>query len=195
MNSYSCIYSFKQHYSKILKNIYFLLFLSPYLLAIQCFDEECNTLENWELNTYAPLISISPLQESFDVGDTITLRVTVPNSNEYFGEMINLLESTGDETGLVQLISWEGKADFFLDNNVVFRKGSQGNNPTSFVAPYNSETGNYEFEAEITLNRTGNYTMLADGSVEFGTSDCPEYLLNMKYIGVESQSIEFVVHK
>ncbi|MBO6793579.1 MAG: hypothetical protein JJ895_06695 [Balneolaceae bacterium] len=109
--------------------------------------------------------------------------------------MVNLLESTGDETGLVQLISWEGKADFFIDNKLTFRKGSQGKNSTSFVAPYNSETGNYEFEAEITLNRTGNYIMLSDGSVEFGSSECPEYVLNMKYIGVESQSIEFVVHQ
>lgn len=177
----------------IMKKIIYLLILCPYLLATQCFEEECAVQENWEVNSYVPLISVSPIQDSYTAGDILTLRVTVPASNEYYGEPVNFLESTGDESGLLQLISWEGKGDLFQDNTVTFKKGSQGEYSTWFEMPFNAETGNYEFEADITLNRTGAYTMLADGSVEFGSSDCPSFILNMSYSGIDAQSLEFLV--
>lgn len=59
----------------------------------------------------------------------------------------------------------------------------------------NNQTGNYELEVEITLNRTGSYAMVTDGSVDFGSSDCPDYRLNFVYVGIETQFLEFSVNE
>lgn len=176
-----------------MKKIILLLFLSPYLLAIQCPDQECQLIENWEQESYVPLITISPLQPSYTVGDRITLSVTVPASNDYFGESIDLIDETGDEMGLLQLISVEGKGDLFQGNQVTVKKGGQGRFPVWFEMAFKAETGNYELEAEITLNRTGSYTQLAEGYVDFGPSDCPDFKLNLLYAGVDEQFLEFSV--
>ncbi len=176
-----------------MKRIIFLLFICPYLLAIQCPDQECALIENWEQNSFVPLLNISPIQSTYKAGDTITMRASIPATNEFFGESVNLLEASGDETGLLQLIAVEGQGDLFSENSVIVNKGSQGRFPVWFEMDFNSETGNYELDVDITLNRTGAYTMVTDGYVDFGSSDCPDYRLNFLFAGVEGQFLEFSV--
>jgi hypothetical protein len=74
-------------------------------------------------------------------------------------------------------------------------KGNQGRFPVWFEMPFNAETGNYELKVDIILNRTGSYTMLADGYIEFGSSDCPDYRLNFIFAGIEDQFLEFTVNE
>lgn len=176
-----------------MKRIIFLLFLCPYLLAIQCPDHDCALIENWEQNSFVPLVTITPIQSNYNAGDKITLSASIPASNDFFGESVNLLEETGDETGLMQLISVQGKGDLFQDNQVTFKKGSQDRFPVWLVMPFNAQTSNYEVEVEITLDRTGSYTMLTDGYVDFGSSFCPDYRLNFLIEGFETQFLEFSV--
>ncbi len=178
-----------------MQKIILLLFLCPYLLAIQCFDDECTLIENWEQNSYISLVTISPLQNSYSAGDTITLSASIPATNNFFGETVNLLEETGDETGLLKFIAVEGQGDLFQDNEITINRGNQGQFPVWFEMTINSETGNYELNFEITLNRTGSYTMLTDGSVDFGASDCPDYRLNFLIAGTEGQFLEFSVNE
>ncbi|MGB0346015.1 MAG: hypothetical protein ACPGGA_00945, partial [Balneolaceae bacterium] len=150
-------------------------------------------VENWEPNSYVPLLTIEPIQSSYTAGDVITLSATIPAANDFFFESLNLLEDSGDETGLLQLISVQDKGDLFQDNEVTIKKGSQGRFPVWFEMPFNSETGNYELEVDITLNRSGSYTMVTDGYVDFGSADCPDYRLNFLFAGIEGQFLEFSV--
>ncbi|MFV1884959.1 MAG: hypothetical protein ACMZ7B_10760 [Balneola sp.] len=176
-----------------MKKVILLLLIAPYLLAIRCFDDECQLVENWEEESYVQLVTITPLQTSYSPGDKIILSASIPANNNYFGESVNILEESGDETGLLQLISVEGKGDLFLENEVTIKKGTQGRVPVWFEMEFNNQTGNYELEVEITLNRTGAYTMVTDGSVDFGSSDCPDYKLNFIYKDIEGQFLEFSV--
>lgn len=109
-----------------MKKIILLLLIAPYLLAIQCFDDECQIVDNGEQNSYVPLVNITPIQSSYKAGDKITLSANIPVTNEYFGESVNILEKSGDETGLLQLITVEGQGDLFQENEVIIKKGSQG---------------------------------------------------------------------
>lgn len=176
-----------------MKRIIPLLIVCPVLLAIQCPDQECALIENWEQNSFVSLVNITPLQTSYNAGDIITLTASFPSRNEFFGESVNLLEETGDDTGLLQLISVEGKGDLFQENEIMIKKGSQGKFSSWFEMPFNSETGNYELDVQITLNRTGSYTMVTDGYVDLGSMDCPDYRLNFLYAGIEGQFLEFSV--
>jgi len=178
-----------------MKKSLFLLLLSPYLLAIQCPDQECALIENWEQNSFVQLLDITPIQSSYNAGDTITLTASIPATNQYFGEEVNLLEASGDETGLMQLITYEGRGDLFQENQVTIKKGAQGRFPFWFDMQYNAQTSNYELKVDIILKRTGSYTMLADGYIEFGSSDCPDYRLNFIFAGIEDQFLEFTVNE
>lgn len=176
-----------------MKRIIFLVIFCPYLLAIQCPDQECALIENWEQNSFVPLLNITPIESSYNAGDVITLSATIPANNDFFEEEVNLLDASGNETGLLQLIAVEGQGDLFQGNEVTINKGIQGQFPVWFEMPLNTATGNYELEVDVTLNRTGDYMMLTDGYVDFGSSDCPDYRLNFLFVGIEGQFLEFSV--
>jgi hypothetical protein len=87
------------------KKIFLLLLIVPYLLAIQCFDDECALIENWEQNSFVPLVNITPIQSIYSAGDTLSISASIPSSNDFFDTPVNLLEESSDETGLLQLIA------------------------------------------------------------------------------------------
>ncbi|GAB5410433.1 MAG: hypothetical protein BalsKO_27980 [Balneolaceae bacterium] len=174
-----------------MKKLLLLLFLCPYLLAIQCPDKECQLTENWEEESIVPLITLSPIQSTYSAGDKVTLTVSVPSNNDFFGGSTNLLENSGDETGLLVLLS----DNLFVDNKLTFSKGAQGKYENWLELPFNLESGNYEVDVEVTLNRSGEYSVYAEGYVELGSSDCPDFKLNLNYSGVETEFIEFSVEE
>ncbi|RNC83086.1 MAG: hypothetical protein ED557_10240 [Balneola sp.] len=74
-----------------------------------------------------------------------------------------------------------------------FVTGSQGEHSNWVIAPYNPQTGMYEVEINVTLNRTGAYSHYNGGKVQFGASDCPDYELNVLFDGVDVDFIQFTV--
>ncbi|NER18079.1 hypothetical protein [Spongiivirga citrea] len=162
----------------------FLLLLSPLLMATQCEDDECIFEE-----TSVDIMTLSPLQETYTKGDTITMTINLPASNNFFGSSRNLFNETADPTALVVLLS----DNIFLENSLNFVSGSQGRFSNWFVLPYNSETEAYELEVEVTLNRTGTYSHFNGGDIEIGRSNCPDFSLESKFLNVEDQFIEFTV--
>ncbi len=174
--------------SKYLSILTFIII--PYLLAIDC-EDDCMVIENVYLEEYVSIISLSPLQEIYDAGDEVSLSISLPASNTYFGDAINLFEETGEESATVVLLS----DNLFTDNDMSFVTGSQGRFSNWFTMPYNTQTGMYELEVTITLNRSGAYSHYNGGKVQFGASDCPNYELNVLFEGIEGDFIEFTLNE
>ncbi|RNC83087.1 MAG: hypothetical protein ED557_10245 [Balneola sp.] len=84
--------------SKTLSILVFIVI--PYLLAIDC-EDDCMVIENVYLEESVSIISLSPLQGAYEAGDDVTLSISVPSSNNYFGESVNLFEETGEESATV----------------------------------------------------------------------------------------------
>jgi len=136
-------------------------------------------------------MTLSPLQETYTKGDTITMTINLPASNNFFGSSRNLFNETADPTALVVLLS----DNIFLDNTLTLIRGSEGRFPNWFVLSYNNENETYELEVEIILERTGAYSHFNEGSIELGPSDCPDFSLTSRFIGVEEQIIAFTVNE
>ncbi len=112
--------------------------------------------------TKLELIKISPIQQVYNQGDFITLKLDFPAINNYFdGTSINLLQSTNDYDAQLSLFFNQ----LFIDNEVILVKGNQGQYSNSFYVIYNPNNGNYELEVKIKLNRTGNYSFINGGNI------------------------------
>lgn len=153
-------------------------------------DEDCNDLGSSTRVT--DLITLTPLQTTYNQGDVVILKIAVPSENIFFGEPLNLFQLTNNnyEALLVTSYSW-----LFTGNQLTFIKGSQGSETNWFKPIYNDVNENYEFEVEIKLNKTGNYTIITDDSIIFqGNSSCNRYRLDTNILGSNSEDvIQFTV--
>ena len=112
--------------------------------------------------TKLELIKISPVQQVYNQGDFITLKLDLPAINNYFdGSSINLLQLTNDYDAKLSLFFNQ----LFVDNEVTVLKGNQGQYSNGFYVIYNPNNGNYELEVKIKLNRTGNYSFINGGNI------------------------------
>jgi hypothetical protein len=183
-----------------MKLIFFTLFLIPLMAMTQC-EDDCATLENWQEEDVVDLISLTPIQSTYEQGDVLTLSINLPASNDYFADyfnnrqkQVNLYEETGDSFALITL----GDDELFLDNTLTFITGSQGEFPNFFILPYNSRTEMYELEVQITLDRIGSYSHEKSGRIYLGPPDptqCADYLLNVQFANIEGRFIEFTVNE
>jgi hypothetical protein len=148
-------------------------------------DEDCNDLgSSTRVND---LIILTPLQNIYNQGDIITFKIIIPANNTFFGEQLNLFELTNNkyEALFITSYSW-----LFTGNRLTFIKGSQGSEANWFTAVYNNFNESYEFEVEIKLNKTGNYTIITDDSIIFqGNSSCNRYRLDTNILGANSEDI------
>jgi len=119
------------------------------------------------------LMIVSPLQETYNQGDTITLKLNIPSVNNYFGNEINLFLETGGKTPYF----W----DYFMqisgsqeENDIILIKGNRL--IPEFELFYDSVNKVYELEVQIVFNKTGIYSFIPIGTVFFpkktGTYKC-----------------------
>lgn len=152
-------------------------------------DEDCNDLGS--STRVDNLITLTPVQPTYNQGDIITLKSEIPASNYYFGDSINLFEKTNDYYALLITSS-----QLFFDNELLFIKGNQGSETNWFDATYNPENAKYELEIQIKLNRPGNYSFITNDSFYFqGSSECNRYRLDTNIVNNEPGPgvIEFTV--
>lgn len=174
--------------TKLLK--YPLLILLMTTLAGCPGDENCNDFgSSARVND---LITLTPLQNNYNQGDIITLKIVIPANNTFFGEPLNLFEKTNNnyEAYIETSYSW-----LFTGNILTFINGRQGSETNNFIAIYNNLNESYEFEVDIKLNKTGNYTIVTDDSIIFkGNSSCNRYFLNSNILDADSEGvIQFTV--
>lgn len=168
-----------------------ILFLIPSLIMTSC-EDDCITTENTEEEDIVDLISLSPLETAYDAESVLTLKIDLPVSNTFFGDQVNLIEQTSDQSALIVL----SDDDLFTDNTMTFIKGSQGEYSNWFVMPYNPQTDMYELEVQITLDRLGAYSHKKSGTIYLGPPDptaCVDFRLNTQFKDIAGRFIEFTV--
>ncbi|MDZ7807547.1 MAG: hypothetical protein U5K71_10575 [Gracilimonas sp.] len=174
-----------------MKVIFITLSLITTIIMTTC-GEDCVSVENFGEENITDIMSIAPLQTSYQQGAKITIAINLPASNNYFSEPVNLFDETSDESALVVL----DDDDLFVENSLTFIKGSQGQYSNWFFLPYNSQNGMYELEIQITLDRLGTYSQPKYGRIYLGPSDptaCAAYLLNVQFMNIDGKFIEFTV--
>ncbi len=129
-----------------------LLLIATVLLLYGCPDEnDCDDFGR--IANVVNLVKLTPIQQQYQQGDILTMKIDVPAQNSYFEDNSNLLELTSDQNA--QLISSAG--NLLHGNDIEIIKGFEDGNFNRFGVPYNSQTGSYELEINIILNRVGNY--------------------------------------
>lgn len=167
------------------------LFLIPAIMMTSC-EDDCFSIENSEEENIVDLISLTPLESAYEAKSVLTLKIDLPASNAFFGNQLNLFEKTSDNSALIVLSDDE----LFVDNKVTFTKGSQGKYSNWFVMPYNTQTGMYELDVQITLDRMGAYSHDKFGTIYLGPPEptaCAEFRLNTQFMSIEGQFIAFIV--
>lgn len=155
-------------------------------------EDDCFSIENLGEEGIVDLISLTPLETAYEPESVLTLKIDLPASNVFFGNQLNLFEETNDNSALIVLSDDE----LFVDNTLTFIKGSQGKNLNWFVMPYNPQTGMYELDVKITLDRPGAYSHHKSGIIDLGPPDptaCADFLLNTQFMNIEGRFIEFIV--
>ncbi len=141
------------------------------------------------------LIMIEPLQETYQKGDELILRCSVPAVNNYFGEEINLHEETQANSALLTLAQMiEYIRIFESGNELHFIKGMQGEYPNWMKLAYNPGNANYELEIVIKLNTIGEYGIRNYSKIELqDNSNCNRYRLDSSIVGAVNKEIHFTV--
>ena len=135
------------------------------------------------------LVQLTPFQEIYQQGDTVTIAVSIPSINDFFGATINLNAATNDFSGTMTF----GSIQTLLEGNqLTIVKGSQGPTFNNFELPYNLDNGRYELELEIILNRAGDYSFpTANTEVFFvkGSTQCNLYNIGTNFEGRNAENI------
>lgn len=135
------------------------------------------------------LVTVTPLQTSYQQGDSITIRTNIPNINNYFGLELNMIAATYDPLGSMTFGSIQVLTD---QNEVIIEKGLQGDAFNHFELPYNPETGNFELELRVKLNRVGAYSFHTGNSEVFflkGNDPCNTYTIGTNFQGRDENNI------
>ncbi len=189
---YFCFIKRLINYSKVMATKFFKIGCLFFVLiafngCIPLGAEECDEYGT-EANV-SGLIKISPLQETYNVGDVITITATLPSKNNYFAiGQVDIHAETNDDNGIFSLAMWQHEGSSFpgtslyVDNVVEFIEGGIENNTMGvFKMPYFAENDEYRIKYKVTLNRTGNYILIQDNSSNIyfqGGSTCNRYFIN-----------------
>jgi len=143
------------------------------------------------------LVTVAPIQNIFEKGDTITYEISVPSTNTYFGEEIDLLERTNDHNPILNASTGY---ILFEDNESIYIKGSLNSlHYSQFNLEYNSINNIYELEVQVVLLRTGLYQLPTYHSVTFSKGECQDhYIIQTNTKGWEADNpgkVEFYVKK
>jgi len=147
-------------------------------------NDDCIGLDN--ISNSPDLIKIIPLQNTYQLGDEISFEISI--SNELDG--IYLFNETNDNYGLLTSNNF-----LFLENELTFIKGSQGEYSNWFNMPYNMSNERYELKILVKLNKVGIYSFFTDDYVEIiGEDLCNRFRIDTNIEGMNSdRKIEFEV--
>jgi len=143
------------------------------------------------------LATIFPIQNVFEKGDTITYKISVPSTNNYFGQEIDLFEKTNDIAPILQFYSG---SVLLQQNEIIYTKGSLASiGLDRFKLEYDSTNNTYELDIKVVLLRTGLYSIYTHNNVAFKKSKCEDrYVVETNIKNWENEKpeiIEFYVKK
>ena len=129
----------------------------------------------------------------------INIKLTIPAQNNYFGGTPLNIYVLNRATFGELIFQTYASNDFFKGNLITIISGTLVEAPSLFYFPLNFNTGNYEFEINVTLNRLGNYKLpsfkgTSDTIVFVGNDFCKRLILTTNKAGANADgNIEFVV--
>lgn len=175
------------------------LFLSLTLLSgcVPGAETDCNSGKGEAIVNN--LVGLSPLQNVYNRGDVITVKVDIPSKNHFFGAAREDIFSETKANNAQLIISMFIANGLFQDNTIEYVKGSLApDKGVVFNMPYNPVSDAYEFEIKVTLNRLGNYSLPAyensDEIIFKGDGECNFYIIGTnKSGGNQDNKIEFTV--
>ncbi len=176
---------------RVFQKLKLLGLLSLTLTFMACPGEDTDCFDLGSIAEVPDLILLTPEQTTFAAGDELLLKLSIPATNTYYGTEKNLYALTGDESAKLVL----NFSQPFIDNQLIFIKGSQSDNPNWFDMPYNTLTDMYELEVRVILNRLGDYSFIRLGSVHIqGDEYCNRFRLdtNVNWVTTNGK-IEFTV--
>lgn len=122
------------------------------------------------------LVSLTPIQSQFRVGDTLTISCAIPNQNNFFINNINILMATGNNRMIYTLV--EG-SELIGVQQLILRKGDLDG--SFFVAVYNSECDCYEFEADLILSEIKSYSIFLGNDFDIRDSSCDGFTIDSSF--------------
>jgi|GEM_PF-6988043 len=157
------------------------LFVKPFVCTFTLFSvlscvpslKDCDVA----IATVENLISITPVQSQFQVGDILTIACTIPAQNTYFGGFDqNIFNLTGDTTAL-----WSyGSGSLIIgDQQLIVRKGAIA--APNFLAIYNPACDCYEFEADLILSEIGTYGESISSTITIRKADCDGFRIEPSF--------------
>ena len=119
------------------------------------------------------LVVIYPLQNTYNQGDEVNVKVNIPT--DISQKVFNISGNFIGKFGFVQ--SLDPITNLFTGNIITYIKGNSSSPLlVPFDMPFNFITGAYEFEIKVKLNRTGNYKILtfknSDSILFQGQDEC-----------------------
>ena len=139
------------------------------------------------------LIKLIPEKKVYKKSDTITLKLTIPVVNNYFGNQLNINNVIDGNSPKLTMIGFK---QLSKDNRLEFISGNQGEFDNWLILDNDESEGNYKLEILIILDRIGFYSIVSDDYIIFnGKSDCNEYLIATNIEWSEYGIIEFTVEE
>lgn len=174
-------------------NVFLSVLLAP--LMMRCTDgreNPCDVYTNY--TNEKDLVTLSPLKQSFQKGETIKLKFSLSSKLKVDTKSIDIFQSTKRTSGVLSV----NLSELFKDNTVIFVKGNKLEEH-KFSAIYNSTTDSYELEIDVVLNRQGIYsfstfTTFQERESEDGVCVFISLITNIKENNSDDTRVEFVVN-
>lgn len=138
------------------------------------------------------LITLSPEQEVYEVGDELILSLNLPSSNTYLGNEIDFYGDTRDKSPLLYFYFEE----LFKDNEVNVIIGKRGKYNNWYYMDYDDQTGIYKLEVKIILEKVTAYAFHSGASLNIiGKENCNRYFLDTSIVWQGIPWVEFTVEE
>lgn len=141
------------------------------------------------------LMVLSPLQDTFKIGDVVVFEVIIPDSF-YFGDnKISLIGETSDEKPMMWITQGLGEDynDFF-NNDILISKGDRVKDKNTFRLHFCFESHKYKLKIQVNLNIKGKYRFRSYDRINFGShKNCNSYSIYTNVNGTTGDWLEFIV--
>ena len=174
--------------------LWWIILFIPFLMACPWKDNCIDDVAGVE--RVDGLIVISPLKDTFKIGDIVTFEVIVPDSFNFGDKRISLIGETSDEKPIVwfhQILFNDTYIDFF-SNVLLIQHGERVNEDSAFRLHFCFEDNIYKLRIQVTFETGGKYRFSRRNDIDFGSKkDCNLYSIRTNVKGTVGNFLEFVV--
>ena len=143
--------------------VWWILLAIPFLIGCPLGEEKC-PFNDWErITTIEDLFKISPIKDTFFVGEKLKLSISIPDSVYMWDRGVSLINETYDFSPIILKTQ---KIDYLnlFDNHMEFIFGNKGEGRNRFQLEYQSEEQLFKLEVILKFENSGNYSIRAGES-------------------------------